>query len=56
MGKIGGSSWFKVVKRAFGSPLKNTDGKDEKRSKRREEQGPQEDDGKVDLNYITYNT
>lgn len=39
---------MKAVKRAFGSPVKDTAGSDEKRSKRREEQRPQEEDEKVE--------
>ena len=44
MGKIGGSSWLSVVKRAFRSPTKENS---EKRSSRRREENEQEEEEKV---------
>lgn len=41
MGKIGGSSWLDVVKKAFRSPAKDRDKHEKKSSKRREDQEQQ---------------
>lgn len=44
MGKIGGSSWLNLVKKAFRSPAKDRDKNEKKSSRRREEQEQQEEE------------
>ena len=46
MGKIGGSSWLRVVKRAFRSPTKEAS-HEKSSSRRREEHAEQEEEEKV---------
>lgn len=47
MGKIGGSSWLTVVKRAFRSPTKEAAAREKRSSRRREEHEQDHEEEKV---------